>query len=62
MKLKKLCQVPYFKNEEKKFCFTNEQKNGSIKIITQKPVTPTDKEVEKNPRARSGKLRAAEKI
>lgn len=40
----------------------DEDKNGSIKIITQKPVEPTEEEVSQNPRSRSGKLRAAEKI
>lgn len=40
----------------------NEQQNYSIKIITQKPIIPTEEEVEKNPRARSGKLRASAKI
>lgn len=42
--------------------FKDEQKKCSIKIITQKPKTPTEKEVEVNPRSRSGKLRAAEKL
>lgn len=35
---------------------------ANIKIITKKPVTPTDKEIELNPRSRSAKLRVAEKI
>ncbi len=33
-----------------------------IKTITRKPICPTDAEVEENPRARSSKLRTAEKI
>jgi len=32
-----------------------------LNIITKKPIIPTDKEIEFNPRARSAKLRAAEK-
>jgi 16S rRNA (cytosine1402-N4)-methyltransferase len=32
-----------------------------LNIITRKPIIPTDKEIELNPRARSAKLRAAEK-
>lgn len=33
-----------------------------VKIITRKPRVPSDKEIEENPRARSAKLRVAEKI
>ncbi len=35
---------------------------AAIKEITRKPVTPTDAEIEHNPRARSAKLRVAEKL
>ena len=35
---------------------------GELKEVTKKPVEPTEEEVAKNPRARSGKLRAAEKV
>lgn len=31
-----------------------------LKILTKKPITPTDKEIKENPRARSAKLRAGE--
>lgn len=33
-----------------------------VKIITRKPVTPSEDELQKNPRARSSKLRVAEKL
>lgn len=33
-----------------------------LKILTRKPVTPNEKEIQENTRARSAKLRAAEKI
>lgn len=33
-----------------------------MRIVTRKPVTPTEEEVRQNPRARSAKLRVAEKI
>lgn len=42
--------------------FKDEEKNSSIKILTQKPVTPSEEEIDFNPRARSGKLRAVEKL
>ena len=32
-----------------------------LKIITKKPVVPSDEELKRNPRARSAKLRVAEK-
>lgn len=42
--------------------FRDKQQKGSIKILTQKPVEPTEEEVEFNPRSRSGKLRVAQKL
>ena len=35
---------------------------GKLKILTKRPLVPGEKEIENNPRARSAKLRAAEKI
>jgi len=37
------------------------EQTGQAKIITPKPVVPTDAEADQNPRARSGKLRVIEK-
>lgn len=36
--------------------------NPALKIVTRKPILPTPEEIERNPRARSAKLRVAEKI
>jgi len=38
------------------------EKEGWLKILTKKPVTAAQEEVERNPRSRSAKLRAAEKV
>ncbi|MBQ8002098.1 MAG: 16S rRNA (cytosine(1402)-N(4))-methyltransferase RsmH, partial [Clostridia bacterium] len=35
---------------------------NSVKVITRKPILPTDEEIEVNPRSRSAKLRICEKI
>lgn len=45
----------------KKF-FVDQKNNGILSIITKKPVVAGQEEVNKNPRARSAKLRAAEKL
>ena len=42
--------------------FRDMQKNGSVKILTKKPVMCAREEIIKNPRARSAKLRCLEKI
>ena len=36
--------------------------DAPVKVLTKKPIVPTDDEVQKNPRARSAKLRAAERV
>lgn len=42
--------------------FINEEQVNELKIITKKPITPSEDEIRKNPRARSAKLRIAEKV
>ncbi len=42
--------------------FNDSAEKGLLKIITKKPIIPTEEEVETNPRSRSGKLRVAEKL
>jgi len=37
-------------------------KTPDVKLISRKPILPTDREIEENPRARSAKLRVAEKL
>ena len=42
--------------------FIDQKEKGILKIISKSPITPTKEEVRLNPRARSAKLRVAEKI
>ena len=42
--------------------FTNDEQVSELKVITKKPILPSDKEIKTNPRARSAKLRVAEKV
>jgi 16S rRNA (cytosine1402-N4)-methyltransferase len=37
-------------------------KAGQYRVLTKKPVTASDEEIASNPRARSAKLRAAERV
>jgi 16S rRNA (cytosine1402-N4)-methyltransferase len=39
-----------------------EEEVGSMRMVTDKPIIPTEREIHSNPRARSAKLRIAEKI
>ena len=39
-----------------------QQRDGLVQVLTKKPMVPTDDEVGRNPRARSAKLRAAERM
>ncbi|HMC98683.1 MAG TPA: 16S rRNA (cytosine(1402)-N(4))-methyltransferase, partial [Ferruginibacter sp.] len=42
--------------------FINQDKVNELKIITRKPILPSEREIKQNPRARSAKLRIAEKV
>ena len=39
-----------------------QQRDGLAQVLTKKPLVATDEEVDRNPRARSAKLRAAERM
>jgi 16S rRNA (cytosine1402-N4)-methyltransferase len=45
-----------------KVAFREKKREGLIRVLTGKPVVPGREEIQKNPRARSAKLRAAEKL
>jgi 16S rRNA (cytosine1402-N4)-methyltransferase len=42
--------------------FRKNKENGTYRIVTKKPITATKKEIDDNPRARSAKLRIAERL
>ena len=42
--------------------WVNTELDGLVQVLTKKPIVAGDEEVERNPRARSAKLRAAERI
>ena len=39
-----------------------QQRDGIVQVLTKKPLVPRDDEIDRNPRARSAKLRAAERM
>jgi 16S rRNA (cytosine1402-N4)-methyltransferase len=45
-----------------KDAFREGTQGGYFRVLTKKPVTATEEESDRNPRARSAKLRAAEKV
>jgi 16S rRNA (cytosine1402-N4)-methyltransferase len=45
-----------------KDAFKEAKDNQSFEVLTKKPVTATEAEIRRNPRSRSAKLRAAEKL
>ena len=49
-------------DEPEKNPFINDEQVNELKVITKKPVLPSEKEMKENPRARSAKLRIAEKV
>jgi 16S rRNA (cytosine1402-N4)-methyltransferase len=49
-------------DEPEKNPFINDEQVNELKVITKKPILPQEKEMKENPRARSAKLRIAEKV
>lgn len=60
----RLCVISYHSLEDRivKNFMRDSEKQGMLKVITKKPMTPTYAELRANPSSRSAKLRGAEKI
>jgi 16S rRNA (cytosine1402-N4)-methyltransferase len=60
----RICIISFHSLEDRvvKHTFRKYQADGTIKIITAKPLTPGSAEIQDNPRSRSAKFRVAEKV
>jgi len=60
----RICVISYHSLEDRivKERFKKKEREGKLNILTRKVIKPSLKEVKRNPRSRSAKLRAAEKI
>ncbi|MDD5422115.1 MAG: 16S rRNA (cytosine(1402)-N(4))-methyltransferase RsmH [Candidatus Omnitrophota bacterium] len=60
----RICVISFHSLEDRivKNLFKGYTKLGVLKIVTKKPLRPTDKEAFSNPRSRSAKMRVAERI
>ena len=60
----KIAVISYHSLEDRivKHFFKKQSIKGTIKILTKKPIIPSDEEFQENPRSRSAKLRVVEKI
>ena len=60
----RLCVISYHSLEDRivKNFIRDGHKQGGLRMLTKKPIAPSDEEVRFNPSARSAKLRGAEKI
>ena len=60
----RICVISFHSLEDRmvKETFRRLEKEGEVRILTKKPVTPSEEERERNPRSRSAKLRCAERI
>jgi 16S rRNA (cytosine1402-N4)-methyltransferase len=60
----RVCVVSFHSLEDRmvKEAFRRLEKQGEMRRLTKKPVTPSEEEQKKNPRSRSAKLRCAERV
>ena len=60
----RICVISFHSLEDRvvKWAFRKAATDGAVKILTPKPLTPTESEARANPSSRSSKFRAVEKI
>jgi 16S rRNA (cytosine1402-N4)-methyltransferase len=60
----RICIISFHSLEDRmvKEAFRKWEREGMMRILTKKPLTPSEEEQKKNPRARSAKLRCAERL
>ena len=60
----RMCVISFHSLEDRmvKETFRTLEKEGEMRVLTKKPVTPSEEEQKRNPRSRSAKLRCAERI
>jgi len=60
----RMCILSFHSLEDRmvKETFRTLEKQGEMRVLTKKPVTPSEEERKRNPRSRSAKLRCAERI
>ena len=60
----RLCVISFHSLEDRivKETFRRLEQDGLMRVVTRKPVTPSEEERERNPRSRSAKLRCAERV
>ncbi len=60
----RICVISFHSLEDRivKETFRRLEKEGEMRILTKKPVTPSEEEQKRNPRSRSAKLRCAERV
>jgi 16S rRNA (cytosine1402-N4)-methyltransferase len=60
----RICIISFHSLEDRmvKEAFRRLEKQGEMRILTKKPVTPSEEEQRRNPRSRSAKLRCAERV
>jgi len=60
----RMCVISFHSLEDRiaKHTFRELKQESLVKILTSKPILPSEQELEENPRARSAKLRAVEKV